>query len=95
MGEVLEHVNHPSFLLKRLRLLLAKNGKAFVSTCVNCPAIDHIYHFKSIEEIRIMLRDCGLKIIDEKVLPVENLPMEEIIEQKITINYCAIIEKAQ
>src|SRR5260221_4447540 len=55
MGEVLEHVNFPEKLLLKLRDLLTERGRAFVSTCVNCPAIDHVYHFKSVGEIRDLL----------------------------------------
>jgi SAM-dependent methyltransferase len=94
MGEVLEHVNFPQELLKKLKDLLSDNGAAFVSTCVNCPAIDHVYHFKTVDEIRIMFKQCGLMIIDERVQPVEDLPMEEIVSKKITINYCAILKVA-
>jgi len=95
MGEVLEHVNFPETLLLKLRDLLNDNGRAFVSTCVNCPAIDHVYHFKTIGEIREMFSKCGLGIIEERVLPVEDLPFEEIMERKITVNYCAILKKVQ
>ena len=91
MGEVLEHVNYPDKLLYKLKELLTSEGKAFVSTCVNAPAIDHVYHFKSVDEIRSKIDNCGLLIKDEKVLPVENLPLKEIEEKKITINYCAIL----
>lgn len=91
MGEVIEHVSFPDKLLVQFNNLLTENGRGFISTCVNCPAIDHIYHFKSVDEIRIMFRDCGLKILDERVCPVESLPMEEIVKRKITINYCAIV----
>jgi 2-polyprenyl-3-methyl-5-hydroxy-6-metoxy-1,4-benzoquinol methylase len=94
MGEVLEHVNHPDLLLIKLRQLLSENGRAFISTCVDCPTIDHVYHFESIKQIQNMIQDCDLRVIDEKVLPVESLPMEEIVRRKITINYCAIIERA-
>ena len=94
MGEVLEHVNFPEKLLMKIRDLLNDgNGRAFVSTCVNCPAIDHVYHFKHVDEIREMIENCGLKIEDEAVLPVENLPMEDIIQKKITINYCSQLKK--
>jgi 2-polyprenyl-3-methyl-5-hydroxy-6-metoxy-1,4-benzoquinol methylase len=93
MGEVLEHVNFPETLLLKLKDLLNKNGRAFISTCVNCPAIDHVYHFKTVDEIRDMLHTCGLIIEQEKVVPVENLSLEEIIKRKITINYCAILKK--
>ena len=91
MGEVIEHVNFPEKLLRKLHDLLAPEGRAFVSTCVNCPAVDHVYHFHAIEEIRSMLENCGLRIVEERVLPVEDLPMTEIVRRKITINYCAII----
>ena len=91
MGEVLEHVNYPDRLLNRLKEVLASDGRAFISTCVNCPAIDHVYHFKSIDEIRDILDGCGLLIKNERVLPVEDLSAEEIIKEKITINYCAIV----
>lgn len=94
MGEVIEHVETPELLLKKISSLLSQNGKAFLSTCVNCPAIDHVYHFHTVDEIRNMFKDCGLEIISEKVLPVENLPMCEIEDKKITINYSAIVKRA-
>ncbi len=91
MGEVLEHVNYPERLLIKLRNLLSEKGKAFISTCVNCPTYDHVYHFKSVHQIRKMLRNCNLLINDERVLPVEDLPMNEIVKRRITINYSAIV----
>jgi len=94
MGEVLEHVNYPDKLLHKLKGLLTPRGRSFISTCVNCPAIDHIYHFKSLDEIRGKVDDCGLLIKDERVLPVENLPLKEIEEKHITINYCAILGRS-
>jgi len=94
MGEVIEHVENPKLLLDKIAKLLNKKGKAFLSTCVNCPAIDHVYHFKTVSEIRELFKDSGLKILSEKILPVENLAMEEIIKQKITINYSAVVTKA-
>jgi 2-polyprenyl-3-methyl-5-hydroxy-6-metoxy-1,4-benzoquinol methylase len=93
MGEVIEHVNFPDKLLLKLRDLLSDSGHGFISTCVDCPAIDHVYHFKSVEEIREMITNCGLKIVSEEILPVEDLPLEEIKARRITINYCAIVEK--
>lgn len=93
MGEVLEHVNCPKVLLKKIHSLLSENGIGFISTCVNCPTIDHVYHFTSINEIRKMIVDSKLSICSEKVLPVENLLMEEIIKRRITINYCAIVRR--
>ena len=93
MGEVLEHVNYPEKLLLKLRELLSEKGMAYISSCANGPAIDHVYHFKYIEEIRKMLEDSGLKIIEDKVLPTEDMPMAEILEKKIAVDYCAIVGK--
>ncbi len=93
MGEVLEHVNEPFRLLSRLEALLADSGKAFVTTSINSPAVDHVYHFKSVEDVRSMIRGAGLEIKSEQILPVEELPMEEIVARKITVNYSAELER--
>ena len=93
MGELLEHVEHPEQLLKKLRKLLSLDGKAFVSTCVDCPAVDHVYHFHSVEEIRKLINLSGLIIENELVLPVEDLPHDEIVNRMITINYCSLLKK--
>ncbi len=91
MGEILEHVNCPEELLCKVKDLLTARGQAFISTCVNCPTIDHVYHFKHVDEIRKMLDSSGFLIKNERVLPVENFPIEEIVGKKITINYCAAV----
>ena len=93
MGEVLEHVDDPSLILKTFFRLLSKNSRGFISTCVDCPSIDHVYHFTSVQHIRDTLIKNNLIIESEKVLPTENLPMNEIIKKKITINYCAMVKK--
>ena len=93
MGEVLEHVDLPGKLLKKIKNLLEDDGKIFLSTCVDCPTIDHVYHFKSVKEIEDLIRSSGLTIKNRMVLPVEDLPMKEIIRRKITINYCALLSK--
>jgi SAM-dependent methyltransferase len=91
MGEVLEHVDAPGALLRRLAHLLAPGGAAFISTCANCPAPDHVYEFRGVGEIRALLNESGLRVLDERVLPVEKLPMPEIEARRITINYCALV----
>jgi ubiquinone/menaquinone biosynthesis C-methylase UbiE len=93
MGEVIEHVEDPESLLVKISKLLSKNGRAFLSTCVNCPMIDHVYHFHTVDEIKKMFSDCGLHIESEKVLPVEKVSAAEVVEKKITINYSAIVKK--
>jgi 2-polyprenyl-3-methyl-5-hydroxy-6-metoxy-1,4-benzoquinol methylase len=94
MGEVLEHVNEPHKLLSCLVRLLSDRGRAFVTTSINSPAIDHVHHFKSIEDVRTMINASGLEIIHEQILPVEELTMEEIVARRITINYFVEVTKA-
>ena len=89
IGEVLEHVTKPQEILKKIKKLMNKNGTVYLSTCVDCPSIDHVYHFKSIGDIEKMIKKSGFKILDRRILPVEDKPMKEIIKKKITINYCA------
>lgn len=93
MGEVLEHVTQPQLMLRKLCGMLNLSGRAFISTCVNGPAIDHLYHFRKVGEIRDMIGACGLSVVSEKVLPVEDVPMTEVEQKKITINYCAILKR--
>jgi hypothetical protein len=38
-----------------------------------------------------MLTSEGFEIETERVLPVEDLPMEEIAKRRITVNYCALL----
>lgn len=95
MGEVLEHVDFPEKLLSKISRLLTDRGYAFISTCVNCPSIDHVCHFKFVEEIRKIFNENNLFIKSELVLPVEDFPIEIIVTKKITINYCAIVTKNQ
>ncbi|UCC95303.1 MAG: class I SAM-dependent methyltransferase [Candidatus Omnitrophota bacterium] len=93
IGEVLEHVKTPAQLLDKIRKLLKPKGRVYISTCVNAPAIDHVYHFKTVDEIREMIRESEFSIETEHVLPVEDLPMQDIEQRRITINYCAILKR--
>ena len=93
LGEVLEHVNNPNKLLNKIKFLLNKEGKVYLSTCIDCPSIDHIYHFKSIGQVEQIIKKSGFKILKRNILPVENKPMKEIVKNKITINYCALLKK--
>ena len=95
MGEVLEHVNDPLGFLKRARSLINDNGRIFMSTCTNAPALDHIYHFHNTTEIRDLIHEAGLCILSEESLPAEDVPEERCEEELVTINYCSILAKIQ
>jgi SAM-dependent methyltransferase len=94
MGEVLEHVPDPHLFLSAVGSNLSESGRAWVSTCLNCPAIDHVFRFISVDQIRQMFSDAGLKIVSELILPVEDVCYELALKKKITINYAATLKLA-
>lgn len=95
MGEVLEHVDDPAKILRTLNGLLKPAGKMFITTCVNSPAIDHVYHFRSIREIIEMIEDCNLIINEDIVVPSEDKSPELIEKYKLDVLYAAILEKKE
>lgn len=94
MGEVLEHVDCPLEILKILRSLLADGGNLFITTCANCPLIDHVYHFHTIDEIRAMIQKAGFAVVKELVVPSEDKSPELIEKYKLDISYAAILKLA-
>ena len=69
MGEVLEHVEQPEALLRRVSNLLTDDGYVFITVPANAPAIDHIYLFKNEHEIRNLAEAAGFRIATEVITP--------------------------
>lgn len=63
MGEVLEHLDSPLETLVHVRGLMKDDGVLWITVPTNAPAIDHIYLFKSKEEIVNMLKEAGLGVM--------------------------------
>jgi ubiquinone/menaquinone biosynthesis C-methylase UbiE len=95
MGEVLEHVNNALAFLLKARHFLGPNGTVFLTTCVNCPAPDHVYHFHTVGEIRDLISSAGLHIRKEQALPAEAVPEELWQKELVTINYSAVLTAAE
>ena len=93
MGEVLEHLESPEHVLRKLNISLADRGRFFISTCANSPAVDHLYLFNTIDEIRAMFGRCGFLVETEAALPINNYSLEKAEAKKATINYCALLRK--
>lgn len=93
MGEVLEHVENPLEILKSLNNILADNGHIYISTCTNCPTLDHVYHFETLEQIRDLIQEAGFAIVSEVIAPSECCSMERLIKKKIDIIYGAILKR--
>ncbi len=93
MGEVLEHLEDPKSVLRKIYSLLNNNGYFFMTTCANAPAIDHIYLYDSVEHIQRELRECGFEPVSELSLPVEDLPRDQWKNHKVEVNYAAMLTK--
>ncbi|MDF3025269.1 MAG: methyltransferase domain protein [Alphaproteobacteria bacterium] len=93
MGEVLEHVEQPELFLKQIARLANKDAHIFVSTCINAPAVDHIYLFNNPEELAKMFDACGLRIKSQLIRPYEGKTEEESLAQLLPINVAYVLEK--
>jgi 2-polyprenyl-3-methyl-5-hydroxy-6-metoxy-1,4-benzoquinol methylase len=93
MGEVMEHVEDPIALLKKLGELLKDGGSMFVTTPTNAPAIDHIYLFKNAEDIRDVIDKAGFRVTDEIGVYSEKVSKERAEKYKVAMLYAAFITK--
>lgn len=91
-GEFLEHVEDPLRVLKLLKSFLAPGGKIFLTAAVWASMIDHIYLYKSAEEVRVHIREAGLTI--EKELVQNVFANKNPDQEKTPINYCSILTHA-
>jgi 2-polyprenyl-3-methyl-5-hydroxy-6-metoxy-1,4-benzoquinol methylase len=93
MGEVLEHVENPIKLLQKLYSLLNTNGKVFITTPTNAPAIDHIYLFNNADDIRKIINEAGFKIENELCVYSEDITPEIAEKFKVSMMYAGLLTK--
>lgn len=93
MGEVLEHVERPDLFMKQIARIARPDSHIFVTTCINAPAVDHIFLFKDPEQLEKLFDDCGLKIKKDLIRPYEGKTVEESLAQLLPINVAYVLEK--
>ena len=91
ISEVLEHVDDPIILLKSLKDLISFDGVIYMTTCSNCPSIDHVYLFSNVSEIKKMILSIGLEIVDDLIISAEDISLDEALSSKTTLNYSAFL----
>lgn len=84
LGEVIEHLDNPSGILKKLSSLLTEKGILWVTTPTNSPALDHVYLFNSKEEVVSLIQDSGLDILDSCNYYAEEMDEKAAIRNKVT-----------
>ncbi len=92
MGEVLEHVNDAYGFMRRAKEFLKEDGRIYMSTAANSPALDHVYHFHNEKEITDLLDQTGFLVEDDLVLPADDIPKELWEQELVTLNYCCILK---
>lgn len=89
ISEVLEHVENPYDFLCKIKELSNKDTFIYLSTAINSPFPDHLYHFHNREEVCKMIQDSGLKIVDEVMSTAEGITLDRAIKKNydITIGF--------
>ena len=67
----------------------------FVTTCINSPAIDHIYLYRTIEEIENQIDNAKLDIREKKVVPYFKKSISESMAQSLPVNVAFVLGKKQ
>jgi 2-polyprenyl-3-methyl-5-hydroxy-6-metoxy-1,4-benzoquinol methylase len=93
MGEVLEHVEQPGEFLRRIGDLAAKESHIFITTCVNTPAVDHIYHFRTVDDVENLIMESGLSIRQAEVVPYPGQKLATCIAEELPINVAYVLGK--
>ena len=92
-GEVLEHVERPDELLKKIHNLATPDAFIYVTTAINSPAIDHIHLFRSTEEVVQLFQSCGLRVSSKLVLPPAGKAIEDAVKEKLPLNVAFVLNK--
>jgi hypothetical protein len=86
ISEVLEHLEDPHLLLRRLADHLEAEGLIWINVPINSPAPDHIYLFRTIDEARALVTGAGLTVVDEKHCPMAGMTLERALKHELTVN---------
>lgn len=92
MCEVLEHLEEPLKILKKLRRILKKDGRAYLSIPINAPEIDHIFLFSSPEEVEKLLQEAGFMILEQRCFCANGNKIQRALKFKEPIIMCVWIK---
>ena len=95
MGEVLEHVEEPDSLLRKLHSCVDEDAYVYLTTCVNAPAIDHIHHFQTVAQVESLLSETGFAIVTPLRLPKYAATVEEAERDWQPINVAYVLKPVQ
>lgn len=88
-AEVLEHLPNPEQLLMQIYSSMNDNGLFFLTASINMESVDHLYLYRSNEEVNDMVKKCGFEVLFSTTafLTTRNyLNNEKIIEKLKRLN---------
>ena len=94
MGEVLEHVENPGVFLQRSYETTTSKPFFFLTTCINAPAIDHLYNPESVENLEALFAEYGFVIQERCVIPRDGTTLEDCERNRLAINVAYVLSKA-
>lgn len=92
ISEVLEHLERPDLALRTLHSALRPGGKIFINAPINSPAPDHIYLWRSPEELRAFVEAQGFEIDETWDLPQTGVSLERARKHNLSIS-CVVIAR--
>jgi len=75
--ELLEHLDDPEAALRAMQNVLHRDGLLFCTMAVNIAQEDHVYVYRSAQQARKQVLECGFEIVQELLAPVVILPFSE------------------
>jgi len=93
MGEVLEHVEDPGLFLRKVQRLSGAGTHIYITTCLNAPAVDHIFLFGKSADVEELARDSGLVVEDRFVAPHAGKSLAECEAERLPVNVAYVMRK--
>jgi hypothetical protein len=93
MGEVLEHVEHPGAFLDRAFACTAPAGRVYLTTCINAPAIDHLYNPGSIEALEALFAAHGFDSEVSCAFGRDDLSVQHCEKERLAVNVGYVLRK--
>lgn len=93
ISEVLEHLERPDLALRSLWAALRPGGRIFIHVPINSPAPDHIYLWRSTQELAKFVEDQGFRIDVAHDFPVTGYTLKRAVKYKVSISGVLIATK--